>query len=473
MGWILIFLALCYIVREVEKRRIKPDLMQTLPKDKTYNSEKASAKSDHTNKPFKLSEEQIKVFDYLESTPKQTFITGKAGSGKSALLNYFKSNTNKRIIVLAPTGIAALNIGGQTIHSFFKIKPGVVESSGIRLPNETIEILKNIDALIIDEISMVRADLIDAIDGCLRRLRDKESAFGGIQLIMFGDLYQLPPIMNDQALHNYFKLRYGGYFFFNARVWQDTELVTYELTKIFRQTGKKFKDILNAVRSGQVNEQLLKELNQRSKVELPSSGVITLGATNKIVEEINSQKLNALSGREYVYEACIEGKIGSHEYLIEKTLKLKVGAQIMMIKNDKDKRWVNGSLGKIIKLSHHEIWVSINGSSYSIPKYTWSKVKYTFDQASGLIEENSVSQITQYPIRLAWAMTIHKSQGQTYSSCAVDLKDGVFAHGQAYVALSRCKSLSSLYLLSPILASDISVDPEVKGFMNRAELLSI
>jgi len=473
MDWIIFFAVLCYLIYEAEKKRFKFGASKASPETKVLKPAKILPETAVKEQSLKLSQEQLKVFNYLESSFKHTFITGKAGSGKSALLNYFKTNTKKRVIVLAPTGIAALNIGGQTIHSFFKIRPGVAEATNIRLNQETIEILKHVDALIIDEISMVRADLIDALDGYLRQVRNAQSAFGGIQLIMFGDLYQLPPIMNDQALYSYFKLRYGGYFFFNARVWQKTELVTYELKKIFRQTGNKFKDILNSVRCGHVDEQLLNELNQRAKAKLPDSGVITLGATNKIIEDINQQKLADISGREFIYEADIEGKIGRNEYLIEKTLKLKVGAQVMMIKNDKDKRWVNGSLGQVIRLSLQEVIVRINGNDHVVPKCTWSKVKYNFDQATGRIRESSISQITQFPLRLAWAMTIHKSQGQTYASCAIDLKDGVFAHGQAYVALSRCKSLSGLYLLSPILASDISVDPQVTGFMDRAELLSI
>jgi ATP-dependent DNA helicase PIF1 len=473
MNWILFFVLLCYLVYEADKKRFKTNADKFLSQTKIDKPTEESSKVSYKDQPFNLSEEQLRVFDYLESSLKHAFITGKAGSGKSALLNYFKSNTKKQVIVLAPTGIAALNVGGQTIHSFFKIKPGVAEATNIRLSQEALEILKHVDALIIDEISMVRADLIDALDGYLRKIRNTKSAFGGIQLVMFGDLYQLPPIMNDQALCDYFKLRYGGYFFFNARVWQQAELMTYELKKIFRQPGNKFKDILNSVRSGHVDEHLLSELNQRARVRLPDSGVITLGATNKIVEEINQQKLASINGKEFVYEAVIQGKVSSNDYLVEKTLKLKVGAQVMMIKNDKDKRWVNGSLGRVIKLSREEVIVRINSNDFIVTKCTWSKIRYNFNQTSGRIEESSISQITQFPLRLAWAMTIHKSQGQTYSSCAIDLKDGVFAHGQAYVALSRCKSLSGLYLLSPILASDISVDPQVTGFMNRAELLSI
>jgi ATP-dependent DNA helicase PIF1 len=463
MGWLMIFAFVCLLIYRAENKRLEPnksDLadLQSDHSVSTYN--KVSPKPRQDKIQTDLSREQRALFEVIEKTTGHVFVTGKAGTGKSLLLRYLKSNSSKRLICLAPTGIAALNIGGQTIHSIF-----CTPKLSVGLSDEVLATLKHLDTLIIDEISMVRSDLMDTIDKTLRTVRSSNVAFGGVQLIMFGDLYQLPPIVADAELKKYFKERYGGFFFFNSRVWTRTELQVYELNHVFRQQADNFRHILNQIRIGKVDAEVLHQLNQRALAKLPEEGVITLAATNKLVDEINSQKLSYLDKPVYVYPASIGGNIKTNEYLAEKNLKLKVGAQVMMIKNDKDKRWVNGSLGLVTALSKTEVIVRINNVSYSIEPSTWTKIRYKYDEESRKISEEQVSSITQYPLRLAWAITIHKSQGQSYTKCAVDLKDGVFTHGQAYVALSRCKSLDGLYLLTPILSQDIQVMPEVINFM--------
>jgi ATP-dependent exoDNAse (exonuclease V) alpha subunit len=416
-----------------------------------------------------LSDEQTVLFKRIENSHDHIFVTGKAGSGKSYLLQYLQVNTRKRLITLAPTGIAALNVGGQTIHSLFKIKPGLNLPADDHLNYKTLTLLKQIDTLLIDEVSMVRADLMDAVDQRLRSARGCQAPFGGVQVILFGDLYQLPPIINSQSLGKFLRENNGGYYFFNARVWGRTSLKIYELNNVFRQQDDTFKFILNQIRLGQINEQVLRRLNLRALVKPPDEGIVTLASTNKLVNEINHQKLAELSTKEYVYQAETTGHATAKDYLAQTSLRLKVGAQIIMTHNDPKKRWVNGSLGRVVDLSTGHIQVKINGSIYSVPKQTWPKLEYRYDPGSKQIETKLVGQISQYPIRLAWAMTIHKSQGQTYQSCAIDLKEGVFTHGQAYVALSRCRSLAGLYLLSPIMSSDISVDKQVTKFMQQAK----
>jgi ATP-dependent DNA helicase PIF1 len=469
MSWLLMLCLISIILYEYEEHIAKPpdanksvDLAKLNPNTPIAESQPKKATSAQTKI---LSREQLEIYDSIESSKKHVFITGKAGTGKSALLQHLKEHSSKQLMVLAPTGIAALNVGGQTIHSVFRQAENYSRSRSME--ETTIEVLKHLDALLIDEISMVRADIIDHIDKTLRSTRGISRAFGGVQMIMFGDLYQLPPIVSDSEMRKYFEAKYGGYFFFHALVWRRTKLQIYELSHIFRQQGSQFKRILNSIRIGQVDQEVLSELNQRSSMNLPEAGVITLASTNKLVGEINQQKLSAISAREYLYKAIIDGKLKPNEYLAEQNLCLKVGAQVMMIKNDKGRRWVNGSLGTVASLSHNEVKVRLNKLVYSLEPETWTKIKYKYDSSSGKISQDQIGSVTQYPIRLAWAITIHKSQGQTYDKCAVDLKDGVFAHGQAYVALSRCKSLSGLYLLSPILAQDIRVLPEVVEFMRK------
>lgn len=441
-----------------------------------------SPQSDYTVKPqlnvektdlsdIKLSEEQKKLFDKIENSNENMFITGKAGTGKSILLQYFKQKSKKKLVVVAPTGVAALNVGGQTIHSLFRIPPSFITKESLKIIDyKTSMLLKNINIVVIDEISMVRADLMDAIDYRLKQARSNNLPFGGAQIVMFGDLYQLPPVVSDPELHKYFADNHGGYYFFNAHVWRSSLPKIYELKHIFRQKDEIFKEILNAIRIGDINEQILAGLNGRSKISIPPDGVITLATTNSTVNEINHNRLAQLEGKEYKYSAIIYGKLEESAFPTEEILRLKKGAQVMLLKNDKSKRWVNGTLGFVHSLSENEIRVSIDGIVYPVPQETWKKIRYYYDRKKHSVEEEIISSFTQFPLRLAWAITVHKSQGQTYGSVAVDMGTGAFAHGQTYVALSRCKSLEGLYLKREINREDIIVDTTVINFMRDVNI---
>lgn len=422
---------------------------------------------------IKLSFEQQKLFEKLENNNNHIFITGKAGTGKSILLQYFKKNSSKRLVVVAPTGVAALNVGGQTIHSLFRIPPEFITKDKLRLTSKTALLLRNIDAVVIDEISMVRADLMDAIDHLLRQARSNNIPFGGVQIVMFGDLYQLPPVVHDAELHKYFADNHGGYYFFNAHAWKDSLPEIYELSTIFRQKDETFKEILNDIRKGNIKDQTLSLLNSRVSAETPEDGIITLVTTNSLVSEINHQRLAQLDEKLKEYRAIITGNLQQSSFPTEEVLRLKKSAQVMLLKNDREKRWVNGTLGYIASLSSDEVKVNIDNIVYSVPRETWSKIRYYYNQEKRIVEEEVISSFTQFPLRLAWAVTVHKSQGQTYGLVAVDMGDGAFAHGQTYVALSRCRSLEGLYLKRGIINKDIIVDTAVINFMNKAKVLEV
>jgi len=416
-----------------------------------------------------LSHEQEQLFEKFEKSNDSLFITGKAGTGKSLLLRYFKAFTKKNVVVVSPTGVAALNVGGQTINSLFRIPPAVItkdKQRDLKLNATTAALLDKIDTVVIDEISMVRVDMLEAIDYLLKKAKKSLLPFGGVQMVMFGDLYQLPPVVTSRELQNYFVENYGGVYCFNADSWKaaNPEIVT--LSNIFRQKDSKFIDMLNAVRSGNPDASLLTTLNERVTVEIPHEGAITLATTNKTVTEINRKRLEALKGPVHEFRAEITGQLEESAFPTEEILKLKVGSQIMMLKNDKDKRWVNGSLGTIHAITDEAIKVDLDGSIYTVLPETWSKINYFYDRINDKVEEEVVSTFKQFPLRLAWAITIHKSQGQTYNSVIIDLGDGAFAHGQTYVALSRCTALETLYLKREVSQRDIIVDRTVVSFMN-------
>lgn len=289
-------------------------------------------------------------------------------------------------------------------------------------------------------------------------------------MVLFGDLYQLPPVVADGELDRYFKHNFGGYYFFSAPSIKKTKLHIYELNKIFRQQDAEFKEILNSIRHGIIDEEQLAELNQRTHAIKPDTGFVTLAGHNATVSSINHKKLAELPGGEKVYEAEIWGNITESSFPTESKLKLKFGAQVMMLRNDTEKprRWVNGTLGVVTKLGDNLVRVNIDGVEHTIAPASWDKVQYEYDPGERMLTKNAVSSFKQLPIRLAWAITIHKSQGQTYQSVAVDLSDGAFAHGQTYVALSRCVALEGLYLDAPIKRDDIIVDPDIIEFMKNA-----
>ena len=414
-----------------------------------------------------INPEKSEIFDKIESTKNHFFITGKAGTGKSHLLKFLKLNSKKQIVVCAPTGVAALNVGGQTLHSFFKIPPNFINPEDVRLSPKVAEILHHVEVLVLDEVSMIRAEMIDIIDHLLKQAREPFTPFGGVQLIMFGDPFQLPPVVNSRELQEYFAKNHGGFHFFNAHVWEDATFETYELQEIFRQKDNHFIQILNRVRTGDIDQSLLDTLNRRVELFDEDSPTIILSTTNSKVNFINTNKLAGIDSKEFIFEADISGVLDEKQYPADEILKLKKGAQIMMLKNDPDDRWVNGSLGTIESLSEKNIEVNIGGSVYPVAPVSWNKINYFYNRETKKVEEQIVGNFVQYPIRLAWAITIHKSQGQTFDRVIIDLDSGAFTSGQVYVALSRCRSLPGIYLTRPIRKEDIKVDVNVSKFMEK------
>jgi len=446
----------------------QPPQSQFRRNDRLINQKRAELKD------VTLSDEQQQLFEKLENTSSNAFVTGKAGTGKSLLLQYFRAYTKKKLVVVAPTGVAALNVGGQTIHSLFKLPLSVItkdKQKDLRLDSKTAYLLNNLDAVVIDEISMVRVDTLEAIDCLLKKARNSDLLFGGVQMVMFGDLYQLPPVVSSRELQKYFTDTYGCVYCFNADSWKAANPEIIELSNIFRQKDSQFIDLLNTVRKGSVDDTVLIELNKRTNVEIPSSGTIILATTNRSVRDINDRRLNELTGQAYEFQAEITGQLEESAFPTEEILRLKVGAQIMMLRNDREKRWVNGTLGTIKSISGDEIKVDIDGYVYTVSPETWSKISYYYNREEQKVEEEVVSTFRQFPLRLAWAITIHKSQGQTYSSIVIDLGDGAFAHGQTYVALSRCTQLETLYLKRDVYREDVIVDSCVVAFMSARKVI--
>lgn len=432
-----------------------------------------------------LTDEFKEIIDILNNTSDSVFITGKAGTGKSSLLNHFIRKTNKKYIVLAPTGIAALNVSGQTIHSFFRFKPNIIDPTDIQPDYVRAELFRKLEMVIIDEISMVRSDLMNGVDIALRKNRNRlNEPFGGVQMVLIGDLFQLPPVLtpNDR---DKILTKYSGQYFFDAPVFSDFNYHFKQLTKIFRQSEEEeeFKKLLNNVRSNKVQFDDMALLNSRHKDNAgEQENSIFLTTRRDIARNINKEKLESLAGEEYIFNGELLGKYiqlrdKSEEDLENKLpapykLKLKKNAQIMMLKNDSGKRWVNGSIGKIEKLDHEKIEVNINGLKYQVEKENWKEVEYVLNKETGEFDEKIIASFTQYPIQLSYAMTIHKSQGKTFDKITVDVGTGAFAHGQVYVALSRCKSLSGIILNNPIRNNDIIVDPRVVDFYDKKTIFT-
>ncbi|GAB3123199.1 AAA family ATPase [Glaciibacter psychrotolerans] len=416
-----------------------------------------------------LSPEQATVFAAIEGTKQNLFITGRAGTGKSTLLNHLSWNTSKQIVIAAPTGVAALNVGGQTIHSLFRLPIGVIADHVIDQSDQVRKLLNTIDTLVIDEVSMVNADLMDAIDRSLRQARQRpHDTFGGVQIVLFGDPYQLAPVPGDADERAYFTDTYRSLWFFDAKVWRDAELRIFELTEIHRQHDADFKHMLNAVRHGQVTAEIAGALNAAGARTPPSDGVITLATRNDAVNRINASALKKLSGRSLTAKAEVTGEFGGRTYPADETLELKVGAQVMFLRNDAGHeggpRWVNGTIGTVTKIDA-TVFVDIDGETHEVEPAVWEKFKYTYNPATKKLSKDVVAEFTQFPLRLAWAVTIHKSQGATYERAIVDLGARVFSPGQTYVALSRLTSLDGLYLNRPLRPSDIIVDENVQRFM--------
>ena len=417
---------------------------------------------------FVLSEEFESIVEQLENTKDHFYITGKAGSGKSTLLAYFRSVTQKNTAVLAPTGVAAIRVKGQTIHSFFGFPPKVIQTRHIKKVRQ-VELLQNLETLIIDEISMVRADVFDAIDYSLRVHRKKlTQPFGGVQVIVFGDLFQLPPVVNMDESSLLERIYPNGQFFFHSNIFQDAQFKTLELQSIYRQTDDHFIYLLNAVRDGSITNSQIDNLND-SLVENfeMDEGKIILTTTNARASGINQNYLKQLSSEEFSYRAQATGQFYKELFPTDEVLKLKKGAQVIMIKNDPEKRWVNGSIGTIHDIAEKKIKVKINHKIYEVKKEKWDRIQYSYDDDQQEVLENVTGSFKQYPMRLAWAITIHKSQGQTFEKVIIDMSQGSFAPGQLYVALSRCISLEGIELLRPLKKSDVIVNKQLIGFQDR------
>lgn len=416
-----------------------------------------------------INDEFKSAFDLMENTSECLFITGKAGTGKSTLLKYFKANTGKKIIVLAPTGVAAINIGGQTIHSFFRLPPKIIQKDTIKRLRDK-NLVENLDMVIIDEVSMVRADLMDGIDYALRLNRGKmKMPFGGAQMVFFGDLFQLSPVVENEV-KELLEERYSSPYFFSAKVFNDCDIMPIELSTIYRQKDSSFMELLNRVRNKEYTKEDLDTLNKRVQKDTAASkkdATVILTTTNSLANTINQDRLSMLPGKSITYEAAASGKFEKSAYPCPTSLKLKKGAQVILIKNDPAKQWVNGTLAKVAALSDDSIVVDINGRTCDVPIVKWQKIEYSYNEDEDKIEDEVVGAFAQYPIKLAWAITIHKSQGQTFDKVVIDLGHGAFTHGQLYVALSRCTCLDGIRLKRPVTPSDIIFDRRIYEFKDR------
>lgn len=420
---------------------------------------------------LEINDDFRKALELMNVTNNNVFLTGKAGTGKSTLLQHFRETTQKRIVILAPTGVAAVNVGGQTIHSFFKFGIGITPST-VRNLHEEDSIYKNIDSIVVDEISMVRADLLDCIDKFMRlNGKDKNKPFGGVQMIFVGDLYQLPPVVTWEE-EEFFNTHYKSPFFFDSKVFPKTNFYMIELKKIYRQSEEGFIDILNAVRLGKIEDFQLEAVNKRHSTELNDShkNHIFLVSTNDMATNINNRKLATVKNELFTFEALITGKF-NRNFPTNEELSLKKGAQVLLLNNDREGRWVNGDLAIVKEIDDFNNCITVtlqeNGKEHVVTPHQWEMIKYSYNSHSEQIDSEVIGTFTQFPLRLAWALTIHKGQGKTYRQVIVDFGQGTFAHGQAYVALSRCRSLEGLVLRTPLQRSHVLVDERVVAFMEK------
>ena len=424
---------------------------------------------------LEINQQFTQAIELVENTNKHLFITGKAGSGKSTLLNYIRENSKKNLAVVAPTGVAALNVKGQTIHRFFAFPINVTPEkiANFQVTPRVKRIYKQLQTLIIDEASMLRADIFDCIDVFLQIYGPSpDKAFGGVQIILVGDLLQLPPVIGNQE-NNYFRQKYNSPYFFDADAFRKINMEIIELNKIYRQKDSEFIELLSRIRSNVATINDINKLNQQYEAKTDDDKfIINLTTTNKMAEEYNQQKLQQLPCRTFCSQAVIDGNFSAEYYPTSEFLELKEGAQMMFLNNDIKGRWVNGSLGKIEKIKLNEdkirylcIRLQDNAKLVEVFPYEWEIYKYSL--VGREIISDVVGSFRQFPLRLAWAVTIHKSQGQTFDNVCIDIGNGTFAAGQIYVALSRCTSLEGICLKQKLKHQHILCDERVCSFMKN------
>ena len=430
-----------------------------------------------TKKPVEIdfNPEFQSALDMMEETDRNIFITGRAGTGKSTLLNYFHDNTGKNVVILAPTGVAAVNVSGQTIHSFFHFKPNVT-LAGIKKKKSTgkekTTIYKKLTTIVIDEVSMVRADLLDCVDKFLRlNGPNSKRPFGGVQMIFIGDLYQLPPVVSG-AEREIFRSHYSSPYFFSAKIMEQLDMEFVELEKVYRQKDNEFIRLLNTIRNNSITDDDIALFNKSCNPSFEVSAdefYISLTSTNDMSDLINENRLAQLPGKIWKAQGVVDGEFGKESMPTAEELKLKKGAQIMLLNNDTYGRWINGTIGKVTGFGKDDEGEEIitakldNGDTVEISPYKWD-IYHFFLKNDELVSE-SVGSFTQYPVRLAFAITIHKSQGKTFEKAIIDVGRGTFAHGQMYVALSRCTTLEGMVLRHPLKKSHVMMDWQVVKFL--------
>lgn len=427
---------------------------------------------------FEITDEMREVIDMVQRG-KNVFVTGKAGSGKSTLLTYLREEIlPEDCIYCSYTGVASLNIGGQTLHSFFGFLPNITMDH-VKSPDyhpKTMKIMKIMKVLVIDEVSMVRADLLDIIDAALRRYGPKPGKpFGGVQLVMFGDLYQLPPIITGDE-REFFDDHYGSEFFFDAHLFEKYDYHVFELTKVYRQKDAHLIEMLNAIR---INEHTDSQINQLNELVDPDfqpaddDFYITMTSTKALAASINREKLSALKGRLYKTKARITGQFSAKQFPTDEVLTFKVGAQIMLLNNDQNQYWANGTLAKILEVSLNEnqevdqvkVQIASTGDEYWVEPHIWDVLRPRYFNER--LSYDVMGSFKQFPFRLSWALTIHKSQGKSFDKVVIDLTHDIFERGQLYVALSRCTSFEGMKLKSPIKSEHIMIDPRIKNYMDE------
>lgn len=427
---------------------------------------------------IEINEQFAAALAFMDEGKSNVFVTGRAGTGKSTLLGHFRKITKRQVVVLAPTGVAAVNVGGQTVHSFFGFRPDIVVEKARSLAKKAVKggwagVYQKMETMIIDEVSMVRADIFDCMDAFLRVARGrKNDAFGGAHVVMIGDLYQLPPVVKSGET-GIFAHHYKSPYFFDSFAYPRLNVRLVELEKIYRQHDGKFIDLLNAVRNNTIDDAGIAALNRRF-TSIPSpltgegrgeGGYIHLTALNREADEINLRKLAALPGKERRFAAKISGKFDERSFPADEVVKMRTGAQVMLLNNDSLGRWVNGTVGKVVGMSGKSIRVKIEGGeTEDVEPYTWQMFSFSVNEKTKRITSEAVGKFTQLPVMLAWAVTIHKAQGKTFDRAVIDA-GRAFAPGQVYVALSRLRALEGMLLARPLKKTHVRVDWRVVKFM--------